>query len=174
MTPEQKENFLKFSHPFIQAAKKTFSTMVQTKINFHSPRLKNGSFGSGTITALIGINGDFINATPVKQFEGVLALGFTEEIYTKLASRMLMQEYTQWCEDIADTGAELCNIILGQSKAELSKMGLKLALTTPTTIRGRDLDLRPPTGSVIIETKIMCDLGEFTMDICYQDFLTKN
>lgn len=170
MTPEQKENFLKFAHPFIQAAKNTFKTMVQTEITFHSPTIKKGSFGSGDITAIIGMNGELTKSSTPKQFEGVLALGFKEDVYIKIASKMLMEEYKVWCEDIADTGAELCNIILGQSKAELAKLGLKLALTTPTTIRGKDLDMRPPNGSIIVETKVQCELGEFSMDICYQDF----
>lgn len=163
------DGFLKFSAPFIKSAKETFKTMMGTEITLHSPKLKENTLSTGDITALIGINGNIERNGKVNEFRGLLALSFPEDVYLKLASRMLGEEYKEYSADIADAGAECTNIILGTAKPDLLKIGIKLGLTTPSTVRGRQHEIQYPKTGIIVETNVTCDLGNFFMDLCYQD-----
>jgi CheY-specific phosphatase CheX len=164
------ENFLVFSKPFIKATKETFATMVHTEVKLHSPRLKDGKLSSADITALIGMSGKYHKEGKERDFKGLLALSFNEKTFLKMASRLLGEDYTKFVPDIADSGAELCNIILGNSKSALKEMGIQLDLTTPSTIRGPEHEINYPHNSLIVETTISSDLGEdFYLNICYQD-----
>jgi chemotaxis protein CheX len=161
--------FLKFSAPFIKSTKNTFSTMMSTTITMHSPQIKTDNQAGADITALIGINGTVHSNGQDKEFRGLLALCFSKAIYLKLASRMLGEDYTEMVPDIADAGSEVANIILGGSKQDLLNMGIKLQLTSPSTIRGTDHEISYPKGSTTMRTTVTCDLGDFYLDLCYQD-----
>lgn len=167
------ETFLKFSAPFIKSSKETFKVMMHTDVTMHSPKLRTDSVSTGDITAIIGMNGFAENVDGPKEFKGVLAISFPEPVYVKLASRMLGEDYTEYSSEIADVGAELANIILGSAKPGLSALGIKLDMTSPSTVRGKLHEISFPRGSTIVETTMTCDLGDFFLDICYQDLKLK-
>jgi chemotaxis protein CheX len=167
------ETFLKFSSPFIKATKETFSTMVYTELNLHSPKIKTDSVSRGDITALIGISGVYQDDGKQTDFRGLLALSFPEAVYLKLASRMLGEDYHEYGPDISDVGAECANIILGRAKSSLIDMGIKLGLTTPSTIRGKNHEINYLKGSIVIETTASSDAGDFFLDLSYLDIKLK-
>lgn len=163
------ESYVKFSKPFIDALKDTFKVMLSTEITAHSPKLKTDNRARGEITAMIGMNGIVEKDGVAKDFNGLIALSFTKEVYLKVSSAMLMQEYTDYCEDIEDCGAEISNIVMGNAKKVLSTQGYKIGMSTPTRIKGKEHEIKYPKNSVVIEILITSLLGEFSLDICYQE-----
>lgn len=163
-------HFVKFSKPFLDALTETFEMMVQTKISAHSPKIKNSSIASGDISALIGMNGKVERDGNEKDFKGIMVISWPEDLYVKLAGRMLFEEYTEYCDDIADTGAEICNIIMGNAKNGLSPMGYKIDMATPSTIRGANHEIKYPDKTTVIEIVISCDAGDFSLELCYQEY----
>lgn len=159
--------FLKFSAPFVKSTKDTFRIMLSTEVTLHSPQLKSDTRARGDITALIGINGIYLGS---QEILGILALSFSEATYLRVASRMLGEDHTSYSVEIADVGAELANIILGGSKQGLMDLGIQLALTTPTSIRGIQHEISFPSNSRVIETCVNSDLGEFFLDLCCREF----
>ncbi len=163
------ESYVKFSRPFIDALKETFKVMVSTDITPHSPRLKSDSKARGEITAMIGMNGVIEKNGQQLKFNGLIALSFSKEVYLKIASAMMMQEFTDYHEDMEDTGAEIANIVMGNAKKVLAEQGYKIGMSTPTRIKGKDHEIKYPSNTVVVETSISSDHGEFTFDICYQE-----
>lgn len=163
------ESYLKFSKPFIEALKDTFKVMLSTDINPHSPKMKTGNKASGEITAMIGMTGTVEKDGKSQDFNGLIALSFTKEVYLKIASAMLMQEFDDYCEDMEDTGAEIANIVMGNAKKVLATQGYKIGMSTPTRIKGKDHEIKYPSGTTVIETSISSHLGDFTFDICYRE-----
>jgi chemotaxis protein CheX len=163
------ESYVKFSRPFIDALKETFKVMVSTDITPHSPRLKSDSKARGEITAMIGMNGVIEKNGQQLKFNGLIALSFSKEVYLKIASAMMMQEFTDYHEDMEDTGAEIANIVMGNAKKVLAEQGYKIGMSTPTRIKGKDHEIKYPSNTVVVETTISSDHGEFTFDICYQE-----
>lgn len=165
--------FLKFAAPFIKSTKETLRIMVSTEVTMHSPKFKKDNTGRGDITALIGVTGVLDAAKGPVDFRGLVALSFKEEVYVKLASRMLGEEYTEYNQEIADAGAEIANIILGSAKPGLNEIGVKLGMTSPSTIRGRDHEISFPKDGMVIETVVTTDCGDFFLDLCCQDIGNK-
>jgi len=162
-------NFVEFSKPFIEALKETFEMMVQTQITPHTPKIKNSPVAHGDITAIIGMNGIVEKDGTQKDFKGLIALSWPEQVYVKLAGRMLFEEYEEYCEDIADSGAEIANIIMGNAKGQLANIGYKIGMASPTTVRGSNHELKYPPSTTVIEITIGTDIGDFSLEICYQE-----
>jgi len=162
-------HFVNFSKPFLDALTDTFEMMVQTEIKAHSPKIKDKPTAKGDITALIGMNGKVIRDGVEKDFKGLMAISWPEALYIKLAGRMLFEEYTEYCDDIADSGAEICNIVMGNAKNGLTPLGYKIEMATPSTVRGKQHEIKYPTKTTVIDITISCDLGDFTLELCYQE-----
>jgi chemotaxis protein CheX len=166
-------HFVKFSKPFLDALKDTFEMMVQTNINPHSPSIKTNSVATGDISSMIGMNGVVEVDGETKDFKGLMVISFPEDIYIKLASRMLFEEYTEYCDEISDTGAEICNIVMGNAKNGLTSLGYKIEMASPSSVRGKDHEIKYPPKTTVISMKIGCDLGDFSLELCYQEISKK-
>lgn len=163
------KHFVEFSKPFLDALTETFKMMVQTDIKAHSPTIKSTRDAHGDISAMIGMNGEVIRDGETKEFKGLLVLSWPEELYVKLAGRMLFEEYEEYCEEIEDSGAEICNIVMGNAKNGLVPLGYKIAMATPTTVRGKNHSLKYVPNSTVIGITISTDLGDFMLELCYQE-----
>ena len=104
-----------------------------------------------------------------RDFRGLIGLSLNKEVFLNVASAMLMEEYTEYCEDISDTTAEIVNIVMGNAKKALSPSGYNIEMATPSTIRGKDVEIKYPKGTTVIETVLECSLGTMILEICYQE-----
>jgi len=161
--------FVKFSKPFIDALKETFEMMVQTKVEPRSPKIKSSSVANGDITALIGMNGTVERDGEEKLVKGLMAISWPEELYVKLAGRMLFEEYPEYCDEISDSGAEIVNIIMGNAKKGLTPLGYKIEMATPSTVKGKNHELKYPNGTTVVEIEVGTDIGSFSLELCYQE-----
>lgn len=170
---ETPSNFAQFSKPFIDALKDTFKTMLDMDLDAHTPRIKNNSIATGDITSMIGMNGQVKSKKSGENepFAGLLALTFNEEIYIKLAGQMLSEEFTEYCDEISDAGSEICNIVMGNAKNGLSPYGFQIEMASPSTVRGKNHQLKYPPKSTVIEITCTTKFGDFTLEICYQEFI---
>lgn len=162
-------NFVEFSKPFIDALKETFEMMVQTEIKPQNPKIKSSAVAHGDITAIIGMNGTVEKDGEEKEFKGLLALSWPEPLYVTLAGRMLFEEYTEYNDEIADSGAEIANIVMGNAKGQLANIGYKIGMASPTSIRGKGHEIKYPPNTTVIEITIGTDVGDFSLEICYQE-----
>lgn len=162
-------NFVQFSKPFIDALTDTFELMVQTEIKCHSPKIKTNYVAKGDITAIIGMNGLLEQSGESKDFKGLMAISWPEDVYIKFASRMLFEDYTEYCEEISDSGAEIVNIVMGNAKGKLRPMGFQIEMATPSTIRGKQHEIKYPPKTTVIEITVSSDIGDFSLELCYQD-----
>lgn len=163
------QSFINFSRPFIDGLKETFSTMMQTELKAHSPKVKDSAVTLGEYSAIIGMNGTVTKEGATKDFRGQIGISFSESVFLKVASAMLMEEYTEYCEDIADTAGEIVNIVMGSAKKALAPQGYEIGMATPSTIRGKNVEIKYPKGTTTIETTIESALGQFVFEICYQE-----
>lgn len=159
--------FVNFSKPFVDALKETFELMVQTNITAHTPTIKSDTVAKGDITALIGMNGSVERDGASKDFKGLLAISWPEDVYIKFASRMLYEDYTEFCDEIADAGAEIANIVMGNAKSGLVPQGYKIDMASPSTVKGKNHEIKYPPKTTIIQITISSDLGDFSLEICY-------
>ena len=88
------------------------------------------------IGAVVGLTG--------KSFRGMLTLGFTNQMYLNLMSKMLSTEYKEVTTEIEDGPAEILNMILGQFKCSLNEKDFGIVPAIPSTIRGLSLKISTP------------------------------
>ena len=58
--------------------------------------------------------------------------------YLEVASGMLSQKFTNYCEEIDDVGLEMLNMTVGLIKQDLADIGLKLGSSLPLKINGSE------------------------------------
>jgi chemotaxis protein CheX len=163
------KRFLEFSKPFIDGAKKVFETMVFTSLNPSRPTLKDDPVSKGDVSAVMGITGELTRDNVTADFKGMLVLSWPYDSYIKTASAMLMETYTEFSDEIADVGAEISNMIMGNAKKVLNPLGYSINMAIPSTVSGAGHSLKYPAGTVVVLIPMKCAHGEFFMELCYLD-----
>jgi chemotaxis protein CheX len=163
------DNFIEFSKPFMDAAKNVFETMVFTKLETLKPQIKSDTTSRGDISAILGVTGNLSKDGKEIPYRGMLVISWPYETYFKVASAMLMEEYTEYSDEISDVGGEISNMIMGNAKRTLSEMGYTSNMAIPSIIEGQNHSLKYPTGTTVILIPINSAHGQFFMEVCYRE-----
>jgi chemotaxis protein CheX len=164
-----KSNFSEFSKPFIDAAKAVFETMVFSKLEPQKPYLKTDNISKGDISAVIGLTGIIKKENISKEYKAMLVISFPLETYLKVASAMLGDTFTTFSEDISDVGSEICNMVMGNAKRDLTPLGYSCSMAIPSMIRGKDHSIKYPANTLIIVIPVVLAHGPMYMEICYKE-----
>ncbi len=162
-------NFIEFSKPFVEVSKNVFETMVFTKLETQKPQIKEGTTSQGDISAILGVTGKLKREDKEIPYRGMLVISWPYETYIKIASAMLMEEYTEYGPEIADVGSELANMIMGNAKRSLAEMGYTSDMAIPSIIEGPGHNLKYPNGTTVILIPINSAHGPFYMELCYTE-----
>ena len=163
-------NFLEFSKPFIAAAKNVFETMVFTKLEPAKPQVKQSNTSKGDVSAVIGLNGTLSkDGAAQTSYKAMLVLSFPYDTYIKIASAMLMEEYTEFNEEIRDVGGEICNMIMGNAKRELNDLGYACDMAIPSIIEGPSHTIKYPESTTVILIPLGSAHGEMFLELCYSE-----
>ncbi|CAM9848139.1 unnamed protein product [Chrysoparadoxa australica] len=169
-TGEFNKRYLEFCKPFIDAIKEVYSTMMGTELNPQKPGLKEGKKSYGDYSSIMGINGTYTGGTSDKKFKGSLVLSWPEEVYIKSASAMLMEDYTEFNDEIADVGMEICNITMGNAKKVLCEIGYMIEMSIPTSVHGKNHEIKAQDKVVTISTPLESEFGTFYIELSYEDY----
>jgi chemotaxis protein CheX len=162
-------NFLEFSKPFIAAAKNVFETMVFTKLDAQKPQIKKDNLSKGDVSAVLGISGEIGEGDTKRNYKGMLVISFPYDTYYKVASAMLMDTFTEYNEEIADVGGEICNMIMGNAKRDLNGLGYTSNMAIPSMIEGPNHSIKYPDGTTVIIIPITSAHGPMFIELCYTE-----
>jgi chemotaxis protein CheX len=166
---EDISQFIAFSKPFVDAAKNIFKTMVSATLETGKPSFKEGNISKGDISSIIGMTGTCERGGETLDFKGQLVISFPEETFLKVASAMLFEEFTEVNDENSDTGAEIINMIMGNAKRDLTPLGYKMGMATPSTVTGKGHQIKYLNGVKIVVIPMTCVHGEFFLEICYEE-----
>ncbi|MCP4912050.1 MAG: hypothetical protein GY909_02935 [Oligoflexia bacterium] len=164
------KRYIDFCKPFIDAIKEVYSTMLSSEVTASDPQIKKDATSKGDYSAIMGINGVFKSDDGEKNFKGNLILSWPEETYIKSASAMLMEEYKEVTDEIADVGMEICNITMGNAKKVLCEKGYFIEMSTPTSVSGPKHKISVLEGVTTIVTPLKSSHGEFYIELNYEDY----
>ena len=112
------------------AAEEVFSTMLSAELRFaESYRDKGPSHPLDGVICLIGMAGEWT---------GTGTISCSAEFACRIASQMLMAEYTVVDAEVLDAVAEIANMILGNVKTALEKSLGTMGMSIPTAIFGKN------------------------------------
>jgi chemotaxis protein CheX len=163
--------FIAFSKPFIDAAKNIFKTMASATIETGKPFIKESNISKGDYSSIIGMNGMCEREGKTCEFKGQLVLSFPKSTFLKVSSAMLFEEFTEVNEENSDTAAEIINMIMGNAKRDLTPLGYKMGMATPSTVSGIGHEIKYLKGLKVIVIPMLCEHGEFFIEICYEELL---
>ena len=164
------KRYLEFCRPFIEAIKEVYLTMMSTELKPSAPSIKEGAKSFGDYSSIMGINGTFNGEGETRKFKGSLVISWPSDTYLKTAGAMLMEEYTEFTDEIADVGMEIANITMGNSKKVLAEQGYVIEMSIPTSVRGKEHELKSQDGVITIVTPLESELGSLYVELNYEDF----
>ena len=132
-----------FLNPFLQATINVLSTMARMSPKPGKPTVKEDDMAVGDITGIIGLTGTK---------NGSLAVSFSESCALKIVENMMGEKYDKLNEEVADVVGELTNMISGDARAQLQKLGFTFSAAIPTIVRGKEHSIRhiPQGGATLM------------------------
>ena len=148
-----------FINPFLQATIHVLSTMAMLTPKPGKPRVKESEVAVGDITGIIGLTG---------HVEGSLAVSFSESCVLKIVENMIGEKYPELNEEVADAVGELTNMISGDARSQLQKVGFDFTAAIPTVIRRKDHTVRHiAEGGTTVMIPFSTDDGNFYVEASF-------
>jgi CheY-specific phosphatase CheX len=136
-----------------RALKEIFSK--QLKLSLVPVESSDETLDFKTFHTSVSITGERVKASVLLQIS---------ETFAAKATKILIGCEAQG-EDIEDATGELCNMISGRIKSELTTAGFPGVLGTPTITFGSRIDLRETTGSELCSTEWICGIDRINLQI---------
>ena len=147
---------VKFINPFLIATQNVFKTMLSTQINIGKPSVKTNNLTLGEVTGVMGFAGDK---------KGTFTLSFGRECATYVYKAMIGEDVSTINSDVVDAIGELTNIISGQIRGELEKIGINLRASLPTVVVGQNVAINFITPLPVIALLFSFDDGGTTREL---------
>jgi chemotaxis protein CheX len=106
--------------------------MLGVGISMGKPALKTTKLTQADVTGVIGFAGDK---------RGTFSLAFTRESAIFIYKSMVGEDAPSVNSDVIDAIGEITNIISGQTRVEIEKLGYKLSAALPTVIVGQNVEV---------------------------------
>ena len=140
-----------FVNAYLIAVQNVFKTMLGVEIVMGKPALKTTRLTSAEVTGVIGFAGNK---------RGSFSLAFTKDSALFLYKSMVGESITDISADVVDAIGEITNIISGQFRAEIEKLGYKLSATLPTVVVGHNIEINFITKVPIIALPFTFEAGD--------------
>ena len=145
-----------FINPFLEAAMNVLSTMANISSKLGKPALREESGAEGDISGIIGLTGDA---------EGSITVSFSESCALKVVENMLGEKFEELNEDVADSMGEITNMIAGDARARLEKLGHRFVASLPSVVRGKNHKVRHISrGGQTIFIPFTTESGDFYVE----------
>ncbi len=154
-----KEIDVNFINPFLTSALRVMKIQCFIEAKNKTPQLKKPEDPMllGDVSGIIAITSE--------TFRGTLAVSFPEKLFIKMASNMLGETHDKLHDGIVDIVGEIANIILGQAKIELQKLGFGIEMAIPSVVWGKDHKIKQFGGGKCVVIPFETSEGTFYIEI---------
>ncbi|MCG8333399.1 MAG: chemotaxis protein CheX [Proteobacteria bacterium] len=151
---------IEYIQPFINATRKVLSTMASLESKPLKPYLKEESnqIALGDISSVIELTGEC---------NGSIGLSFETKCILKIASGMLGEVYEELDDEVADMVGELVNMISGDARRQLIKLGFSFSAGIPKISKGSDHKLVHSVSERTIVIPFKTATGDFYIETCF-------
>ena len=151
---------IEYIQPFISATRKVLSTMANLDSKPLKPYLKpeNNYKALGDISSVIELTGEC---------RGSIGLSFDTACILKVANQMLGEVYEGLDDDLADMVGELVNMISGDARRQLVKLGFSFSAGIPEISMGEGHIIRHSVNERIILIPFKTSAGDFFIETCF-------
>ena len=149
-----------YLNPFIFATRKVLSMMAFMESQPKKPTLK----APGNLEAL----GDISAVIPLSgECQGSVGISFTESCILQVAFQMFGEEYDSINDEIIDMVGEIVNMVSGDARKELEKLGFTFQAGIPSMVHGKKHLLKHIVTDRIIIIPFQTKSGDFFIETCF-------
>lgn len=112
----------------------------------------------GDISAVIALDGES---------KGSIGISFSEDCILKIAFQMLGEEFEKITDDISDMVGELVNMISGDARRELVKLGFNFTAGIPVMSKGANHQIKHFVQERAIIIPFQTEGGDFYIETCF-------
>ena len=151
---------VEYLNPFIFATRKVLSMMAFMESKPRKPSLKASRDlkALGDISAVIPVSGEC---------NGSIGISFTESCILQVAYQMFGEEYDAINDEIVDMVGEIVNMVSGDARKELEKLGFNFQAGIPTMDHGKGHLLNHTVTDRIIIIPFQTKNGDFFIETCF-------
>ncbi len=145
---------------FLNATINVVSTMAMLTPKAGKPCIKKDKKAVGDISGIIGLTG---------YSKGVVILSFSTKAICAIVGSMLGEEYSDLTPDVSDAVGELTNMISGDARRELEKLGYRFEAGLPTIVSGKGHEIESVTSSPVIAIPFKVNGHDFVVETSFDN-----
>lgn len=145
-------------NPFVEAAVHVLETTASTTAAARKPYLKRELPEKGVISGVIELSGDF---------DGVIAISFSEKLILSVVSAMFGEEMTEVNDEIKDAVGEITNMISGKVNTKMTELGKSLKAKLSTVLMGMPHTVQFIADRPVIAMPYHTVHGDFTIEVSF-------
>lgn len=151
---------VEYLNPFIFATRKVLKMMAYMDSSPRKPYLKGiGDVkGLGDISSVISVSGEC---------KGSIGISFSTKCILQVAYQMFSEEYDGLTDEIVDMVGEIVNMVSGDARQELVKLGFHFSAGIPVTTLGDGHELVHNVKDRVIVIPFETEYGEFFIETCF-------
>ena len=143
-------------NPFIEATENIISTVAMVKIKRGKLALKEDSTVEYDVSGIIGITGEAI---------GSIALSFPKKTALAIVTNFIGEDVVGIDNDTIDAIGELTNMIAGNAKKTFSDKGIRIKISIPNVVVGKNHTIASPRGTPSIIIPFESSVGELAIQV---------
>ena len=151
---------VQYINPFIESTIHVLKTMSFITAKVGKPYLKKDEVARGDVSGIIGLAGDV---------KGSISVSFKEACILPIVSNMFGEKLAELNDEVKDAVGEISNMISGQARQKLERIGRNLKAAIPIVIMGRNHTISHITKDKIIAIPFSTDSGEFTIEVSFEE-----
>lgn len=152
-----------------KSLKVIFQTMLDSDLNIEDVNKDEAQYSyDNSVVGCIDISGVLKEEKTEDKFSAEARLNFPKEVYLKMASRMLMEDFDDINDENDDVASEIANMIIGNAKAGLCENGINSGMESPKSLINpsiSELNSRVCSSGSFLE--VSSDFGVFYMEILF-------
>lgn len=153
---------VEYINPFISATKKVLNTMAFVESKAGKPYLK-----SDDDKKALGLISDVIELTGESQ--GSIGISFKADCILHVAEQMFGEAVPEINDEVVDIVGELVNMVSGEARRELAKLGFHFSAGIPVTSKGEGHDLTHFVTSRVIIIPFQTKGGNYFIEACFDN-----
>lgn len=153
---------VEYINPFINVSVSLMKMICNATAKRGQMYIKNATFSPDNVAIIIGIAGEF---------RGQVFFSMDESTACNIASSMMFGAEVKELDDMAKSAiAELGNMIMGNVSTEFFNNGIKIDITPPTVLVGKDMVLSTKGLKTICIPLILEEMGKIEIDIALAEY----
>jgi len=153
---------VEYINPFVNVSVNLMKMICNETVSRGKVYIKDSTFSSDNVVIIIGVAGEI---------KGQVFFSMNSTTACNIASTMMFGTEVKELDDMAKSAiAELGNMIMGNVSTEFFNNGIKIDITPPTVLVGKEIALSTKGLKTICIPLVLKKLGKIEIDVALTEY----